>query len=50
MRLAQGHNPVTPVMLELFLRVTQLKVMSCPDFSENDEIFKDLIQAVGLPN
>ena len=24
--------------------------MSCPDFKENDKIFKDLIQTVGLPN
>ena len=26
-----------------------VKRFSCPDFYENDKIFKDLIQTVGLP-
>ena len=32
-----------------FLRVTLLNVIVLPSFLENDEIFKDLIQIVGLP-
>ena len=31
------------------LRVILFKVMSYPDFYENDEILKGLIQTVGLP-
>ena len=31
------------------VRVTLLKMIVYPDFLENYEIFKDLIQTVGLP-
>ena len=36
-------------VLSVFLRVTLLKVIVLSRFLGNDELFKDLIQTVGLP-